>query len=57
MILSFGRKETQIYFQTFVDDFDLTISLGMIRNVEMQLGVMKPKQFLPKIASESWIIV
>jgi hypothetical protein len=57
MRLLFGCETTQICFQTLVDSFVLTISLGMTGNVEMQLGALKLEQFLPEIACESWIMV
>jgi hypothetical protein len=37
--------------------FILSISLGMIGGVEMQLGSLESEQFLPKIVGESWISV
>jgi hypothetical protein len=52
------RCETyQICFQTLVGNFSLTIHLGMIDRVEMQLGSLELEQFFPKVAGESWIMV
>jgi hypothetical protein len=51
------RKTPQKCFQTLVDSFSLSISLGMIGSVEMQLGSLEPEQFLPKIVGEIWITV
>jgi hypothetical protein len=56
-MLFFIRKKPQICFQTLVDNFHMTISLGMIRCAEMQLGALEIKQFLPKIACESWVTI
>ena len=57
MICTFRGKTPQISLQTLIDDFSLTISLGMIGGVEMQLGALESEQFLPKIAGESWISI
>jgi hypothetical protein len=56
-MLFFRRKTPQICFQTLVDNFHLTISLGMISCAEMQLGALELKQFLPKIACEIWVTI
>jgi hypothetical protein len=50
-------KTPQIGFQTLVENFSLDISLGLIGGVEMQLGALEMKQFLPKIAGKSGISV
>jgi hypothetical protein len=56
-MLFFKGKTPQICFQTLVDNFCLTISLGMISYGEMQLGALELKQFLPKISCESWVTI
>jgi hypothetical protein len=38
LIFLFQGKTPQICFQTIVDNFHLSISLGMISDYEMQLG-------------------
>jgi hypothetical protein len=57
LIFPFRGKTPQIYFQTLVDNFSLTISLGMIDSVEMQLGALWPEHLLPNIAGESGISI
>jgi hypothetical protein len=52
-----GGEAPQICFQELVDNFGLTINLGMIGSVEMQLGALEPEQFFPEVACESWITV
>jgi len=44
-------------FQALVDNFDMTISLGVMCGVEIQLSVMELKQLLPKIASEGGVTI
>jgi hypothetical protein len=55
--LSIGRKTPQICFQALVDNFSLTINIGMIGRAEMQLCSLELEQFLTKVASEGWIVV
>jgi hypothetical protein len=57
LILSIGHRTPKICFDALVDNFSLSISLGMISYVEMQLGSLELEQFLPKIVGESWITV
>jgi hypothetical protein len=57
LILLVGHKTPQICFQALVDNFDLTIILGMIGCDEMQFSALEPQQFFPKFAGESWIMV
>jgi hypothetical protein len=42
-----------MYFQELIDNFSLSIGLGMISHAEMQLGSMKLEQLFPKIIGES----
>ena len=57
MRLSFVCEVAQIWFETIVDGFGLTIGMEMIGSAEMKLGSPKPEQFFLEIAYESWIIV
>ena len=47
-----SKKSLQVDFQAFIDYFRLTIHLGVICCVEIQLGALTFTQFLLKIASE-----
>jgi len=55
--LSFGSKAPKICFQTLVDNFGLTISLGVIGSAKMQLSALELEQYLSKVSSESVITV
>jgi hypothetical protein len=43
LIFVFEREATQIGFQEIVDNVGLTIGLGMIGSVEMQLDALDPE--------------
>jgi hypothetical protein len=57
LIFPFKGKTPQVSIQTLIDDFSLTISLGMIGSFEMKLGALDSEQFWPKIAGECWISI
>jgi hypothetical protein len=57
MYIYVHKKTPQIGFQTLVDNFSLAMIMGMIGNVEMQLGSLETQQFFPKIVGESGIYV
>jgi hypothetical protein len=57
LIFPFRGKIPQISIQTLIDDLSLTISMGMIGTIEMQLGALESEYLLPKIVGESWISI
>ena len=56
-MLFIWRKAPYVGLQTFVDNFYLTIRMGVILCTHLELRAMELEKLLPKIASEGGISI